>query len=98
MRRAGEPLAAQGDEITRRPGPFVTDEVLEQSECELDVSADRSAAENRRPAERDGDRTGKNVLGALAGLEHEAILEPCRQREGVSLVRTGDTQACPARS
>ena len=46
VRRAGEPLAAQGDEITRRPGPFVTDEVLEQFECELDVSAHRSATEN----------------------------------------------------
>jgi hypothetical protein len=78
VRRSGEPFAPQCDELTRRPGPFVTDEVLEKPERELDVGGDRSAPEDRGPAKSDGDGARKDVLGALAGLEHETVLEPGR--------------------
>ena len=91
VRRTGEPLAAQRGEFTRRPSLLITDEVPEEPKRELDVGGDRSTAEDRGPAQRDSDGARKDVLGALTGLEHETVLEPGRQREGVPLIRPGNS-------
>ena len=54
---------------------------------------DRGPAENRRPAQGDGDRAGEDVVGVLVGLEPETVLEAARELEGVALVRARDTEA-----
>jgi len=93
VRRTGEPLAAQRGEFTRRPSPLIADEVPEEPKRELDVGGARSTAEDRGPAQRNGHGAREDVLGALAGLEIETVLEPGRELEGVALIRSGNTQA-----
>src|ERR1019366_4080483 len=46
----------------------------------------------RRPVQGDRHRTGQHVRAMFARFEHETILEPPGELEGVTLVRTGNAQ------
>ena len=73
--------------------PSLPRQVAEKIERKGDIGGNRGPSQDRRPTKRDGDRARENILGVLARLEHEPVLEHGRELEGVTLVRARHTEA-----